>query len=61
MVIKFAFERLILVSLCYKTEMTIGSAMLKESKLPAKFYREAQLTAVYVYNRLTHGGDYNTI
>ena len=30
----------------HQTIMTMGRAMLKESKLPAKFYNEAQLTAV---------------
>jgi hypothetical protein len=44
----------------HQTIMTMGRAMLKESKLPAKFYSEAQLTAVYLYNRLTHGGDSKT-
>ena len=44
----------------HQTIMTMGRAMLKESKLPAIFYSEAHLTAVYLYNRLTHGGDSKT-
>jgi len=34
--------------------------MLRESKLPAKFYNEAQLTAVYLHNRQIHGNDTKT-
>jgi hypothetical protein len=44
----------------HQTIMTMGRAMLKESKLPALFYGEAQMAAVYIYNRQSHCGDLKT-
>src|SRR4029078_7516102 len=44
----------------HQTIMTMGRAMLKNSKLPQKFYSDAQLTAVYLYNRQIHGNDSKT-
>jgi hypothetical protein len=37
--------------------MRMARAMLQASKLPLKFYAEAQLTASYLYNRYVHGTD----
>ena len=44
----------------HQTIMTMGRAMLKNSKLPQKYYTEAQLTAVYLYNLQVHGNDLKT-
>ena len=44
----------------HQTIMTMRRAILKESKLPAIFYNEAQLTAVYLHNRQIHGNDTKT-
>ena len=44
----------------HQTIMTMGRAILKESKLPQNFYNEAQLTAVYLHNRQIHGNDSKT-
>ena len=44
----------------HQTIMTMGRAILKESKLPQNFYNEAQLTAVYLHNRQIHGNDTKT-
>ena len=41
----------------HQTIMRLGRAMLIDSKLPAMFYAEAQLTAAYLYNRMVHGND----
>ena len=45
----------------HQTIMTMGRAMLKNSKLPHKYYTDAQLTAVYLYNRQVHGNDSKTL
>src|SRR6185312_5477498 len=37
-----------------QTTMPMARAMLKHSQLPAMFYTEVQLTAVYIYNRTVH-------
>ena len=41
----------------HQTIMHLARAMLIDSKLPAMFYAEAQLTAAYLYNRMVHGND----
>ena len=41
----------------HQTIMTMGRAMLKTSLLPLRFYNEAQLIAVYLYNRQVHSND----
>jgi hypothetical protein len=44
----------------HQTIMRLARTMLIDSKLPAIFYAEAQLTATYLYNRLIHENDFIT-
>ena len=41
----------------HQTIMKLARAMMEDSKLPAKYYIDAQLAAVYVYNRSSKAGE----
>jgi hypothetical protein len=44
----------------HQTIMRRARAMLRESKLPARFYTEAQKCAAYIFNRTVHAGSTKT-
>jgi hypothetical protein len=44
----------------HQTVMRMAHAMLRESKLPPKFYNEAQKCAAYLFNRMPHGQEDKT-
>jgi hypothetical protein len=43
------------VERCHQTILRLARAMLKDSKLPPKYYNEAQRCATYLFNRMPHG------
>jgi hypothetical protein len=44
----------------HRTVLRHANTMLFESKLPARYYGEAQLTFIYLYNRMPHSGSDKT-